>query len=469
MPFFFSTALPDEEEDVTQPSLSADVPASHLTAATLRHRQGKHGTSEQAHPAGKLIDLQKQTHFFLSDTVPEQPHVTQLSPTQEDARGQAEVENLPSRVLMDVFHLMYRIKCHAGHALRSEFFQAFRDILLRPDPSDKANVEAFFKKEKEENRRKKNGAPTRTWDKSLQAQPQWLWRRVRRAIPDKEELLGAVHELFNKYRDLKDDSRAGKGKPLFTETDRKVEAGILEAIERGFVSDPTSFSLYYEIGIDKNGLQRYRCIRGTSDLEGAIHGVIRAGFTAFNCSILYFDTWLARWRTQYNTNVSSLFLGFIQTFDGSQAGFCFDVANTNCRVLSQVGHRNRYGKKYLHHYDLSLKNEVDNLFWELFQQPAYSRYINGTHYEQTKEEFGLTKVPSTLLPMFGMELCRFKLLFCCDIPSAKSSQAQWLKFELYATMNVAEYWHGVQPLVDEKNSTLKGRPSHTMFVTNSLY
>lgn len=123
-------------------------------------------------------------------------------------------------------------------------------------------------------------------------------------VPPSHVLGPAIKELLNKYRDLKDDSPSGKGRPLFTETDRTVEAGIIEAIERGWTSDPKGFSLYYEKGVDKNGLQRYRCIRGTSDLEGAIHGVIRAGFAAFNCSLLYFDKWLACWRNQYNIQVS---------------------------------------------------------------------------------------------------------------------------------------------------------------------
>lgn len=52
-----------------------------------------------------------------------------------------ELETVPTRILMDIFHLMYRIKCNSSHALRLEFFQAFRDLLLRPDADDKATIQ----------------------------------------------------------------------------------------------------------------------------------------------------------------------------------------------------------------------------------------------------------------------------------------------------------------------------------------
>jgi hypothetical protein len=43
---------------------------------------------------------------------------------------------------------------------------------------------------------------------------------------------------------------------------------LMQQVKRGCLSD---IPLYYPTRRDENGLQQYRCIRGTSDVEGAIH------------------------------------------------------------------------------------------------------------------------------------------------------------------------------------------------------
>ena len=51
-----------------------------------------------------------------------------------------------SRVLKDVWHLMHMIPLPANHGLRHEFSTKFRDILLVPDAEDRTRIEAFASK-----------------------------------------------------------------------------------------------------------------------------------------------------------------------------------------------------------------------------------------------------------------------------------------------------------------------------------
>ena len=73
-----------------------------------------------------------------------------------------------SRVLKDVFHLIDMIKMPVKHTLCSEFKAKFRDILLAPDPADKANVSRILE------------SMNTTWDYKAVTNSAWVWSRVKR-------------------------------------------------------------------------------------------------------------------------------------------------------------------------------------------------------------------------------------------------------------------------------------------------
>jgi hypothetical protein len=55
-------------------------------------------------------------------------------------------EQIYSRVIKDLYHLMRMLVLPANHGLRRAFSAAFRDILLVPDPVDLVNIELYAKR-----------------------------------------------------------------------------------------------------------------------------------------------------------------------------------------------------------------------------------------------------------------------------------------------------------------------------------
>ena len=166
-----------------------------------------------------------------------------------------------ARILADVFHEMDKV-CRTiskKHTLSKKFATAFSDTLLVPDEDDKKLVsEVLLKK-------------NLTYDKVRSKSPSWLWKRVRRYIPEINILVLVLTEFFNCWGKIK---CSVTGQPLFSaETWKKTEA-VLHDVHKGWLSDPTSIPVYTHEGTDKNGLPLYHCICGTNSVEGAIHNPI---------------------------------------------------------------------------------------------------------------------------------------------------------------------------------------------------
>jgi hypothetical protein len=62
--------------------------------------------------------------------------------------------------------------------------------------------------------------------------------------------------------------------------------------------------MYYQMKVDKNGLPKYRCVRGTNSVEGSIHQKIVQQFGAFNASPQLADALLAEFRHRHNERCS---------------------------------------------------------------------------------------------------------------------------------------------------------------------
>ena len=115
-----------------------------------------------------------------------------------------------------------------------------------------------------------------SFEEKLKYNPKYLWRLVRRHIPPPEKLYELVSKVFKTYGPLKDSTT---GQPLFSPSAWKSAKNVLKLIEAGYMSDPPSVSLYYDVGLDwkENGLTVWRCICGTNFTEG-VHHSIRACF-----------------------------------------------------------------------------------------------------------------------------------------------------------------------------------------------
>ena len=166
--------------------------------------------------------------------------------------------SIRSRVLMDVWHAMARIKISKEHGCRRPFARALRDAIFVPDKEDKMHVSSYLE------------STGTSWEEVLRFNAPWLWKRCKRVIPPPELLYSLVKEVFNSYGPLLD---ADKKQPLFNAQAWKDARNVLKAIQNGLLSDPPNIPLYYQIGVDKKhrNLPLYRCVRGTNSVEGGVH------------------------------------------------------------------------------------------------------------------------------------------------------------------------------------------------------
>ncbi|KAG6818601.1 hypothetical protein H0H93_003585 [Arthromyces matolae] len=248
-----------------------------------------------------------------------------------------------SRVLKDIFHVFHMLYISRTHPLRRPFARSLRDALLVPHPDDKARVEAWL--------RTKN----LDWDHMLRYNSEWLWRHCRRTIPPAEVLYPLVHDLFMTWGPLKD---AKTDVPLFNKQAWKTAKNILELIRNGYISDPPNVALYHVIGLDKKsgGLPIYRCIRGTTIVEGGVHTHLRKLLPSCSAS---------------------------------------------------VGTFNSSGEKFKGHDSIWLSNEIQEL--EITLSTVYSTpplqlsWVNGNLYQKTEETMGLTPILESVRIEAGME------------------------------------------------------------------
>jgi len=151
-----------------------------------------------------------------------------------------------SRVIMDIWHAMARIKIPKEHGFRRPFARALRDAIFIPDGGDKTRISHYLE------------SIGSSWDDVLRFKATWLWKRCRRTVPPPEQLYPLVKEVYTTFGPLLD---AKTQKPLFNSRAWKDAGNILKAIQAGFLSDPPGIALYFQIGVDKKhgNLPIYRC------------------------------------------------------------------------------------------------------------------------------------------------------------------------------------------------------------------
>jgi hypothetical protein len=199
----------------------------------------------------------------------------------------------PSRILLDIFHVMDRIgrALTPKHSAYHAFMVAFSDTLFVCDEHDRAQMEAHLL------------ATRSTWKLARLSRPDWLWERVRRYVPPPDTLYSVLEELFRSWRDVR---CIRTGLPLFTTETKERARGVLEDVRWGWVSDPKGIPMYSRRGVDKFGFVQYHCERGTSSLEGGTHMVMRRKVGTLHAGIELLDCLMADWRHRHNTMVCDL-------------------------------------------------------------------------------------------------------------------------------------------------------------------
>jgi hypothetical protein len=181
---------------------------------------------------------------------------------------------MPSRVLDDALHFMDRLlhllpKMHSAFdAFCADFSRA---IFLR-DKDDESNVRRVLK------------AKGIDWEYAQRAKSNVINRRIRRLIPAPDVLAPRLQILFDGYKNLICSNKQNQGRPFFSKDACDMAARLLNTARLGFLSDPVGISLYYRMGLDKDGLTIYRTIRGTNSVEGGVHMTIRRVFGSLQAS-----------------------------------------------------------------------------------------------------------------------------------------------------------------------------------------
>ncbi|KAJ3312450.1 hypothetical protein HDU76_002877, partial [Blyttiomyces sp. JEL0837] len=146
--------------------------------------------------------------------------------------------------------------------------------------------------------RQRREKPT-TFEKMLEANPDYINSTCRRVIDQPDILLPRLKELENRFCAMKD----GNGKPLGTPKLHQAFQNLYEHVKRGCLSDPTGYTLYYPLHKNKDGLQTWRCARGTSHLE-SFHQKVVDKFSAWNAGPEFADVALAIIRHRGNIRAS---------------------------------------------------------------------------------------------------------------------------------------------------------------------
>jgi hypothetical protein len=95
-------------------------------------------------------------------------------------------------------------------------------------------------------------------------------------------LVRAIQFVVDTFGDAVD----AQGNPLFSNVTGQKAKSVLQLAHEGYLSDIQGVALYEKAGIDKYGLQKWKCLRGTNNVEGGPHGDIYRKFGALHGTYL---------------------------------------------------------------------------------------------------------------------------------------------------------------------------------------
>ena len=176
-------------------------------------------------------------------------------------------EHIQQTVLMDVFHVLQRYKRSLGSKLDplcKLFIIMMRDAMLVVNTEDEARLKAFLRRW------------GMTEDEIARLPKKYFLTRCRRAIPRPEILVHRMQLVYDMFEDKKMANGAsvfkkGGKKGYFQQSMEAEHASIMFHAAHGCISDPPDLNMYLEIGRRGDGSPIYRCVRGTSQLEGFHH------------------------------------------------------------------------------------------------------------------------------------------------------------------------------------------------------
>ncbi|KAJ3842724.1 hypothetical protein F5878DRAFT_697092 [Lentinula raphanica] len=293
----------------------------------------------------------------LAEEYLEDNHITDSEVILEQSDDPNEV--VSTHCHDDAYHFMDRLTrlLSAKHSAYKDFAFRFSQAIFVRDATDEAAVRAVIER--------KGGS----YEYMKRAHSSALNRRIRRLIPNRHVLYARVKVLFDSFRNVKCSTKAGKGAPFFSDAANEMANRLLETIRLGFLSDPPGISLYYLMGRDRDGLNLYRCIRGTNSIEGGLHMLLRRMFGALSASAELTEALLINWLVRRNKT---------------------------------VGYHNRTGQKYKNHFDIWVLDEIVEISSELDVKTSFAPPPMLTTCVATSETFGIIPIALQLAEAHGI-------------------------------------------------------------------
>lgn len=212
---------------------------------------------------GKRRELDCESHTSTLDLqVDSDSHaLTQLKKIIESP---PDIYEEYTRIKKDIFHAFHMLPIPVNHGSRPAFLRALRDHLLRWDPTIRSEVDKVCRKHFD-----------LTFDQMLRRNPRFIAERTPRHVPPPSVLVTAIQHVYDMFKDAID---AKTGSPLFTEPFKIKANSVLELARQGYFSDIDGVPMYEKAGVDVYGLQKWKCVRGTNNVEGGPHGDIYRKF-----------------------------------------------------------------------------------------------------------------------------------------------------------------------------------------------
>ena len=180
-----------------------------------------------------------------------------------------------NRIKKDLFHAFHMIPISVNHGLRPLFLRTLRDHIMWWDPIARSAVDKVC--------RTVFGL---TFDQMLLRNPRFIAARTPCYVPPPSVLVPVITKVADTFGNSLD---AKTGQPLFSKLAWAKMHAVIDLARMGYLSDMEGVVLYEKAGIDQYGLQKYRCMRGTNNVEGGPHSDIYKTFGALHGMILSFS------------------------------------------------------------------------------------------------------------------------------------------------------------------------------------
>ncbi|KAJ3508637.1 hypothetical protein NMY22_g16549 [Coprinellus aureogranulatus] len=279
---------------------------------------------------------------------------------QEIVAAPPDANSVFTRIKKDPFHGFHGLPLSKTHGATVPFIRTLRDHLLRWDPEARKQVDEVCRR-----------VFKSSFDAMLLRNPRWVAERVPRYIPPPSVLVAAIEHVYSVFANARDGKT---NEVLFTPAVWDKAKALLELARQGYYSDLPDVPLYEKAGVDQYGLQKWRCLRGTNNVEGGPHGDIYRKFGALNAGPRFATNCLQDHRGWYNAQAQAL---------------------------------HEFGCDWDFHHNFGMINRTAFLARVLSDvmpgAELFEDWVIGDLYEKTEERFGICPFPESLRIEYCME------------------------------------------------------------------